>query len=137
MKTIISLTFITVVFFLTTFCGKPPITEQPQILTEAYVDSVEVFYVLNKAKLRVHGRLPNPAYEFRYSVVEKHKNQIGITPLAKFDENATVPQVEEPFCDIVSPKLTNGKEYEVRLHGINGTKTRTIRVRFNNIAFSL
>lgn len=95
---------------------------------KVYVDSVQVLPDSSSkdTKLVIKGSLPSPAYSLNQISVKIFKDKIDITPLAQFDRFVRTIQVIVPFQDTLAVKVEKKGKYQIRLHGLDGTKTQII-----------
>jgi hypothetical protein len=94
------------------------------------VDSVSVSRPMTKKgelEIVVKGILPTPAYQLDHFEINRKKNQVDITPWARYDRNKIVIQMAVPYQEKCLIKgLVPDKKVTLRINGANGVIKKTV-----------
>lgn len=117
---------------------QPAEASSPKAIVEAkvgmqkvYIDEMPRLFTTargRKLMIPITGNLPNPAYRLDSLQVEIKGRVVTITPLAHYNDSATVIQVLVPYSKTIEVGPLEAGEYQLRFEGRSGAQEGKIIV---------
>ncbi len=107
------------------------IAEAKMGMQKVYVDEMPRLFTTargRKLMIPITGNLPNPAYRLDSLHVEIKDRLVTITPLAHYNDSATVIQVLVPYSKTIEVGPLEAGEYQLRFEGRSGAQEGKIIV---------
>ncbi|MCL4706144.1 hypothetical protein KJ068_13325 [bacterium] len=107
------------------------VAETKMGMQKVYIDEMPRLFTTargRKLMIPITGNLPNPAYRLDSLQVEIKGRVVTITPLAHYNDSATVIQVLVPYSKTIEIGPLETGEYQLRFEGRSGAQDGKIIV---------